>query len=422
MDVQRLPVRWLTRARGSIGARAPTATAGLILIGLAWVGCGEGAGDPGDPELELGRAYVASWAVGRAALEAALEGVDNGYATQRRARYTEDDWGALPVWDPPVRAVAREDLGRGEPSDTTDWVGLDADGAPWTREGLIELGRRAFQRYPVQVLPVLRHGLRDADGAARVGLGAQGGGVGGLVWVLLSDGAIEPAMTCATCHDGGAAGRAAADFDLGRLQEEARGTRTAASRWGPGRLDVTGDDEDNPTAIPDLRPVRFQTHLHRAATMRNDLLALAVRTETLLIASSGGAFRPPRAVPFAMALYLRALADDLPPVPSEGAGRVVFDAHCARCHGGPGLSGGPLPIADVGTPDAVARSPERGTGRWRVPSLRGLGDRGLLFAGGGVRGGIDELLDPARAMPGHPFGLALAPSDRRALADFLRLL
>ena len=113
------------------------------------------------------------------------------------------------------------------------------------------------------------------------------------------------------------------------------------------------------------------------------------------------------------------LGEALPAPAVEGRGRRVFEAECARCHAGDGLAGGPIPLGEVGTDDTVGRSPARTTGSWRVPSLRGVADRSLLFAGGSVRGGVEELLDPARVAPGHAYGLDLDADDRRALLDFL---
>lgn len=393
-----------------------------LLIALAALACEEAAApDAPDPIVEDGHAFVADPAVGRAALETSLADPTNGYSALRLARYTPEDWGALPAWRPRVRSITVRDLGAPLPTGGFDdwWGELGDDALPADRAGIEALGARAFTHFPAQVVPALRTVLADADATAAVGLIPDADGrLSGLVWVEVPGGRVEPALTCATCHSDGAAGRPNMAFDLGAVYDLAAQARTARGRWGPGRVDVTGDGIDNPTAFPDLRPIRFQTHLHRAATVRNGMLPLAVRIETLMITSTGDAWRPPRAVAFALAAYLWAMGDDLPP-PARGPGRAVFDATCARCHAGEGLAGAPVPIDDVGTADAVARSPERGTGRWRVPSLRGVADRRLLFAAGGVRGGVEELLDPARAAAGHPFGLDLPAAERRALMGWL---
>jgi hypothetical protein len=69
----------------------------------------------------------------------------------------------------------------------------------------------------------------------------------------------------------------------------------------------------------------------------------------------------------------------------------------------------------------VAESPDRFTGTYRVPSLRGVGDRRRLFANGAVFD-VREVRDPARAAPGHAFGLGLAPDQREELLAYLSTL
>jgi hypothetical protein len=65
----------------------------------------------------------------------------------------------------------------------------------------------------------------------------------------------------------------------------------------------------------------------------------------------------------------------------------------------------------------------KGTGYYKVPSLKGVWYRGPLHHAGAVRS-LEEWFDPARtgAVPGHPFGLGLAAGDRGALIAFLRTL
>ena len=392
---------------------------------LVVLGCSE-APTTDDP-IEAGRAYATDPAARRASLEGPLANAQNGYSATRLASYREDVWGALPVWTPRVRPVNEADIGESQAAMAgTDWAGLSHEDVAWEEDALAELGRVAFLRYPVQVAPFFRGALEAVGGPARYGLRQEpDGAVGGLVWVELARG-TEVACTCSTCHadtgpDGGLVpGKPNRGFDLGRLRDDFHGRRSDARRWGPGRVDVTPDRTFNPTSIPDLRPVRHQTHLHHAATVRNDLVALAIRIETLLITSTGQTRRPPRKVAFAMALYLWRLADSLPELPA-GPGRRVFEARCAGCHTLPDLSGAPVPLGVVGTDPTVAQSPARGTGTWRVPSLRGVGDRTPLLASGSVPD-LEALLDPARQVPGHTFGHDLGATDRAALLVFLRAL
>jgi hypothetical protein len=70
--------------------------------------------------------------------------------------------------------------------------------------------------------------------------------------------------------------------------------------------------------------------------------------------------------------------------------------------------------------DAVGLSIERGTGRWRVPSLVGVAARGaLLHDGSAVT--LEAVLDPRRP-GGHRFGLGLDADTRADLVAYLRTL
>lgn len=400
-----------------------------ILASLA--ACGGDEAPPSDVGLDwpaLAAAYVEDPAARRQALEDSLVTRENGYAALRLARYTEAGWGALPTWSPRVRPITAADLGQPPTAADADWARLDLSAALADDAELLALGALAFDRYPIQIVPELRRALSDAEAAEAVGLWRDGDQIGGLVWVE-TPGGIYPALTCATCHTGrGPEGDLSPGlpnhaFDYGRLLDEARGGATDAGGWGPGRVDVTDDGLYNPTVITDLRPIQYQRTLHRAATLWQDPQGLMVRIETLILTSQGQATRPPREIAAALARYLWALGEDLPPPPEATPGRAIFDRTCARCHAGEGLSGPGVDITLIGTPDAVAQSPARGTGRWRVPSLRGVGRRRPLLASGAIRD-LDHLLDPARAaeVEGHRFGLTLGAEERAALKRFLQTL
>lgn len=410
------------RPGGAIGAL------GLLLI-AAGLGCGEGsdgatpwtqadaeavdagmadaAPDAASPLL-AGEAYADDLAVGRAALEAAIVDPTNGYSARRLASYTEAAWGRLPVLDARVAPIYV-----GEPPGVFET--LPTAPAAWDDASVRALGETAFFRWPGQIVESLRPLLDDPAALRRVGLTPDADGRLPLVWVELPSG-TWPALTCATCHarrnrDGVWVPGRPSDFDYSAI---------FALGWGPGRVDVTADGLDNPASVTDLRPIRHQRYLHKAATLRNDPLSLAVRVETLMITSAREAWRPARAMAFGIAWYLWSLADALPAIP-EGPGRAVFEARCAPCHAGEAMTSEPKPLASIGTPDAVGRSSARGTGHWRVPSLRGVGDRGRLFSDGAVPD-LETLLDPDRAVPGHPFGLDLSARDRADLLAFLRAL
>ena len=376
-------------------------------------------------EVARGQRYDESQSFRRQALVASLENPDNGYSRLRLERYRPDQWEALPIWDPAVRVVSRADIAGSEPS--SGFTALEIDSVPWEEEPLLELGRRAFYEYPVQIMPATVVALNDVAAPAHYGLWDAEDRLGGLVWTALPNNRVSLSVTCSTCHssvrDGHlVTGKNNAQFDIGSMASDFRGGGLHLG-WGPGRLDVTNDDSDNPVAIPDLRPVRHQKHLQRAATVKNDLIALAIRTETLLITSMGESVRPPRKLAFAIALFLWRLPSTPPPSADESseAGARLFEQRCASCHQPDDYSGSPVALELIGTDPLVGESTERGTGSYRVPSLRGVGDRTPLFASGSVRD-LRELLDPSRTAAGHPFGLDLDSSRRDDLIHFLETL
>jgi hypothetical protein len=223
------------------------------------------------------------------------------------------------------------------------------------------------------------------------------------------------------------AGLGNASLDLGRLIADLeRGPDPALRAWGPGRLDVaTGGAGDEPVRIPDLRPVRWLSYLQANATVRQrGVVDLALRIETLLITSHGEAVRPPREIVLGLALYLWSLAPAGPAraasTDAEQRGRALFEKSCRECHHGAGLTGEAAPLDDVGADDAVARSPARGTGRLRVPSLLGVSSRGPLLHDASVAG-VGELLAPSSRAE-HRFGLALDPGARADLTAYLLTL
>lgn len=376
-------------------------------------------------DVERGQRYDESESFRREALSASLENPDNGYSRLRLERYVPEQWEALPLWNPEVRVVSEADIAGQRPN--ARFSALDIDSVPWEEEPLLELGRRAFYEYPVQLMPFTAAALKDVDAPARYGVWSAEGRLGGLVWTALPGNASSLSVTCSTCHatsrDGQLlTGKNDAQLDIGSMSSDYRGD-AANLLWGPGRLDVSNDDSDNPVAIPDLRPVRFQRHLQRAATVKNDLIALTLRTETLIITSLGQTVRPPRKLAFAIALFLWRLPNEpsRSPDASSAAGARTFERTCASCHRPADYSGPPVPLDVIGTDPLVGLSSERGTGAYRVPSLHGVGDRSPLFASGSVRD-LGELLDPARRATGHPFGLDLPDAQRADLLHFLQTL
>lgn len=226
----------------------------------------------------------------------------------------------------------------------------------------------------------------------------------------------QPPFTCASCHSyRGVPGVPNRDLDVGAMliAKHPTGSETAkaiARSWGPGRVDVSSQTGTEPARIPDLRPVRFLHYLQwSGAVKQNDLTSLALRIETLIITSSNYRLRPPRAIALGLATYVWSLADGL----STSEPPAAFVRACGHCHAGPGLSGGLIDAAEVGTDETLAHSPDRGTGSYRVPSLRGVGSRGPLLHDGSARD-VEALLDA--------HGPTLSETERASIRDFLRAL
>ncbi|MFO0625500.1 MAG: hypothetical protein U0325_07745 [Polyangiales bacterium] len=393
-----------------------------LIAALALAACGA------PPEPDPLTRYLHDPRARRAALEASLLRRDNAYAQRRLAHYESGDagdWSRRPVWNPPAAPAGRDGRARSELAP----LAIPPGAAAGDPEALRALGERAFWVYPAQLAPdAVDRRVRDGEDLDAHGLRADGDVRVGVLRLRLPDGETGVALSCAACHvarrDGvSVPGLANDQLDLGGLAARDLPAGDLAARlraWGPGRVDVSTDEGREPAAIPDLRALRWQTHLHRAgAVILRDEAALAVRVETLLITSLHGAVRPPREIAAGLALYLLSLGDALAAPRWSHPGAAVFRAHCARCHAGEGMRGGVIAAEDIGTEPSLARSADRGTGGYRIPSLRGVGARTWLLHDGAARG-LEALLDPARAAPGHDAGKSLSASDRAALLAFLR--
>ena len=164
---------------------------------------------------------------------------------------------------------------------------------------------------------------------------------------------------------------------------------------------------------------------------------------------------------YALARYIYAL--EPPPNPNRrdalaAQGEQVFRRErCGRCHTPPLYTNNKLTPAEgfdipedhrqrfdvmersVGTDPELAMRTRRGTGYYKVPSLRGVWYRGM-FGHSGWAATLEDWFDPARvredyvptgwrpfdrrsyAVKGHRFGLDLPEDERRALLAFLRTL
>ena len=405
-----------------------------------------------------GKRFVEDVAYRRAALEASLVNHTNTYSAQRLGSYALGDrgWDALPVWNPRSLPVTKEiaaALERGELPLVPESADVLWDGkVPATRAEWVALGRRVFFEYPMRAEVFMEWGLTKPALAEAIGVERTAdGSIPGLVVFANIDGSHRVGITCAICHsavrDGElVVGAARRRFDYGRLRlgyfEDTRAfvepelARRMAT-WGPGRADVTEDNDEDPVAIPDLWGLQAQSMLTQAGTIRHDSpLALAIRQDTQLTHSNHQRIRPPRELAWALAMFIYSLE---PPrrEPTGGfadlvRGASVFAAACSKCHDNEAWGGRAIEAARVGTDPALANGQARGTGRYRVSPLLDVA-RGAPYLHHGPVASLEELLSPARLasdykgrfgkpVPGHAFGTELDATDRAALISFLEIL
>jgi hypothetical protein len=164
---------------------------------------------------------------------------------------------------------------------------------------------------------------------------------------------------------------------------------------------------------------------------------------------------------YALASYIYSLQPPPNPNPVDeraAAGQQIFAREgCPRCHTPPLYTSNKLtlaqgfdPPADVpatldilrislGTDPGLALKTRKGTGYYKVPSLKGVWYRGHYLHDGSVAS-LEEMFDPDRlkerhvpggwrpmgsqthAIKGHEFGLRLDASERERLIAFLRTL
>jgi hypothetical protein len=231
-----------------------------------------------------------------------------------------------------------------------------------------------------------------------------------------------------------------------------------------------------PTKTLDLNGVRDRKYLDHTATHRNRGVADIMRYALLVECCDPGIFGPYQMFPpqarlprfrysddvlFALASYIYSLEPPPSPYrnhPLAAEGKKIFDGErCGSCHTPPLYTNNKLTLAEgfkppddhpykpdimnrsVWTDPGLALKTRKGTGFYRVPSLRGVWYRGLFGHHGDVAT-LEDWFDPARlrddyvpsgwkgyqqshrAVPGHEFGLDLSAADKRALIAFLRTL
>jgi hypothetical protein len=164
---------------------------------------------------------------------------------------------------------------------------------------------------------------------------------------------------------------------------------------------------------------------------------------------------------YALALFLYSLQPPPNPNPfnaTASRGKLVFDREgCGACHTPPLFTNNKLLPApgfqvpedhlkkydvlsvSVGTDPNLTMNTRRGTGYYKVPSLKGVWYRGMFEHSGSVAT-LEDWFDPkrlredyvptgfrgynvkTRAVPGHEFGLKLSIEDKSALIAYLKTL
>ncbi|MBX7101037.1 MAG: c-type cytochrome [Myxococcaceae bacterium] len=408
------------------------------------------------PEQEAQR-YLTDARFRRAAMEASLVNPKNIYSRQRLDAYGLETrgWDLLPEWNPrsiQVGAAQRAQLERGASPELDDATAPLWDGAtPTSREGWLALGQQVFFRYPLRSEPLAAFALSQPELAEQVGLERSSDGTyPGLVLFRDVDGVTRVGLTCALCHSAhehGAlvVGAARRHFDYGKLRLAHRDQSSATiepglaarlARWGPGRADVTEDDDEDPVAIPDLWGLASQEALTQAGTIAQaSPVALALRQETQLLQSNHERVRPPRVLAWALAQYVLSLTPPPGPAhPPSPRGEALFDRGCRSCHSNAAFGGKPVDASAVGTDLALAKGRARGTGLYRPPALLRVRQAAPYLHHGAVST-LEELFSPARLepgylgsplgpgpVPGHRWGTDWSADDRAALIAYLDTL
>lgn len=227
-----------------------------------------------------------------------------------------------------------------------------------------------------------------------------------------------------------------------------------------------------PPKIPDLIGVRDRRYLDATGLMRHrrleDLMRYAALNQTIQLHARYGDFQPLPADPaqlrysdeqlFALAKFVDSLQAPRNPnrvTALTRRGEQLFHRQgCAVCHTPPLYTSNRLtPAAGfrvpaehwrsyditpvvVGTDPTLALETRRGTGYYKIPSLRGVWYRNG-FGHGGWCANLEDWFDPRRLrsdyvptgfhlhpgpVEGHRVGLELSAGDRAALIAFLRTL
>ena len=238
----------------------------------------------------------------------------------------------------------------------------------------------------------------------------------------------------------------------------------------------------NPARVPDLNGIKGRRYLDASGLVRHDSIGDLMRYAALnqgadKLSSFGGFVPAAKGKPaplrpeeftrysdeqlYALALFLYSLEPPPNPNPLDDAakrGSEVFERkRCFTCHTPPLYTNNELaPVLDFDPPEEHATrfsimrrridtdpgltlGTRRGTGYYKVPSLRGLWYRGPFFHDGSLAT-LEDVFDPSRlkddyipggfrgagieakAIFGHKHGLDLQEGERADLVAFLKTL
>jgi hypothetical protein len=266
---------------------------------------------------------------------------------------------------------------------------------------------------------------------------------------------------------------------LKAMSEAEIGTLLTTATATPGTFPRINGSPWITNHMPDLIGVKHRRYLDATATHRNRGPEDIARYAILVTNADDGSVGPHTFqsaerrkirsrqsddAMYAIGKYVYALeapANPNKPDALSARGEQVFSrSGCASCHTPPVYTNNKLvpvdgfaridhphspPASDVltgarvGLDSGLALRTRKGTGFYKVPSLRGVWYRDTLEHSGSVLS-LEEWFDPARlkndyrskgfnppgttarAIPGHRFGLNLSADDKRALLAFLRTL
>ena len=241
----------------------------------------------------------------------------------------------------------------------------------------------------------------------------------------------------------------------------------------PGVVEREGTSTKHPARIPSLIGIGDLRYLDATGLSRNrnvgDLMRYTIVNQGLIGVAHYGDFDPKGTQAggdtrysdeqlYALSLYLESLKAPPNPNPlNEEAkrGQAIFSRQgCAGCHPAPLYTNNKLtPAKGFTVPDALRKSEaiidvcvgtdpgltletRRGTGFYKVPSLRGVWMRSV-FGHEGQAASLEEWFDPARLsadylpkgfhlapgpIQGHEYGIRLSAQDRKSLIAFLKTL